>query len=335
MIPDLFLPREALAVGGVPRVPALEKLLARALSAPLPLISLEAWLCATFGTEGGAVAPITLQADGASPGDAYWLRADPVHLVLRGNELIMHPIASLAVEESTQLCDSLNLHFAGDGLHFVTPRPQRWYLRLEHAPRLTTHTLAQAAGKDVREYLPQGPDALHWHRLLNEIQMLLFAHPVNQAREARGELAINSVWLWGGGRLPERLLRPFGYVRTDSPLAVAFAQAAGIAVAPLSLDGGRWASGAMQDELVVWHGLTHALQEGGVGGWHDSLQELEHNCVNPLLRALQRGRIDGIALDALQEQGSVRFTLTRGRAWQLWRGGKSLKDYAGDRGQRQ
>jgi len=43
---------------------------------------------------------------------------------------------------------------------------------------------------------PKGVEALHWHQLFNEIQMLLFSHPVNEAREVRGELPVNSVWLW-------------------------------------------------------------------------------------------------------------------------------------------
>jgi len=31
---------------------------------------------------------------------------------------------------------------------------------------------------------------------LNELQMQLHDHPLNQAREARGELPVNSLWLW-------------------------------------------------------------------------------------------------------------------------------------------
>jgi hypothetical protein len=41
--------------------------------------------------------------------------------------------------------------------------------------------------------------AKKWRRLQNELQMILHDHPVNEARLERGELSINSVWLYGCG----------------------------------------------------------------------------------------------------------------------------------------
>ncbi len=330
VVPDLFLPREAFDGEGAPRAPALEILLARAEAAPLACVSpetwvsLETWLCAAFGAGSGAVAPVTLRADGGDPGAAYWLRADPVHLILRGSELVVHPVASLRADEAAQFCDSLNRHFDGD-LRFVAQQPQRWYLRLADAPGITTHPLAQVAGKDMCGYLPQGPNALHWHRLLNEMQMLLYQHPANAEREVRGEWVVNSVWLWGGGRATENLLRPFADVRTDSALVAAFAQAAGIGLSPLPGGDERWIGGA-GTSLVAWDGLRQAQHHGDFGAWRDSLQKLERHCIHPLLAALRRGRIASLTLDALQEHGSLRFTLTRGRAWQFWRGSRRLHD---------
>ena len=37
-------------------------------------------------------------------------------------------------------------------------------------------------------------------RLQSELQLLLYPHPINTQREARGELTINSFWLSGCGR---------------------------------------------------------------------------------------------------------------------------------------
>src|SRR6185295_12749511 len=37
-------------------------------------------------------------------------------------------------------------------------------------------------------------------RLQNEVQMLLYTHPLNDRREARGALPLNSFWLSGCGR---------------------------------------------------------------------------------------------------------------------------------------
>ena len=52
--------------------------------------------------------------------------------------------------------------------------------------------------------------------LLNEAQMVLHAHPVNEAREARGEPAVNSLWLWGAGRAARRARR-WQSVAADDP----------------------------------------------------------------------------------------------------------------------
>jgi hypothetical protein len=41
-----------------------------------------------------------------------------------------------------------------------------------------------------------------WRHAINEAQMVLHAHPVNQARQAAGQPVVNSLWPWGGGRLP-------------------------------------------------------------------------------------------------------------------------------------
>ncbi len=332
VVSGLFLPREAAAEGQAGlHLPALETLLARGEAAALPVATLETWLCAAFGAE--AVAPVTLLAEGVQPGAAYWLRADPVHLMLRGSEVILHPVSSLTAEEGRQLCESLNRHFADDGLHFIAPHPDRWYLRLERAPNLSTFPLLQVAGMDVRTFLPHGADALRWHGLLNEIQMLLTAHPVNAAREARGDWVANSIWPWGGGLAPEKLTQPCARVYTDSALAAAFATAAGMAPLPLPAGGAGWRAADAGIMLLVWDSLRHALQHGDLDDWRNSLQRLEDYCMQPLLRDLRLGRIRKVTLDVLQEPGSQgrgarRYVLTRGGAWRIWRFPRRLASYA-------
>ena len=56
----------------------------------------------------------------------------------------------------------------------------------------------EALGCELKNMLPN-PKV--WQRYLNEAQMLLANLPVNRARTARGEAAVNSVWFWG----PERV----------------------------------------------------------------------------------------------------------------------------------
>ncbi len=325
VVPDLFLPQEiaAAACAGL-RLPALEKLLARAQSALLPTDNLETWLCEAFGVAGQAIAPVTLLADGMQPGTAYWLRADPVHVQMQRDQMVLQADVTINADEAAQLCASLNAHFAVDGLRFFAPHPQRWYLRLDTVPDMVTRPVAQVAGKNVRAFMPQGPDALRWLGVFNEIQMLFFEHAVNQAREARGGLAINSVWLWGGGSAAEQVARPYSRVCSDSPLAAAFAQAADI---PFAADKFTLA-GNDEDVLFVWEGLRASLRQGDLYAWRESVQRLEQSCAAPLLAALRAGRITQLTLDVLGAGEARRFVLTRGAAWKLWRLPKSLMRYA-------
>jgi hypothetical protein len=329
VIPDLFLPQQVAieACAGLV-LPALETLLARAQSAPLSAESLEEWLCGAFGVANQAIAPITLQADGLEPGEAYWLRADPVHLRLQRDQLILQADVPLTAEEAAQLCSSLNAHFFADGLCFVAPHQQRWYLQLDATPDMSTRPLTQVAGRNVHAHLPQGADALRWHGVFNEIQMLLFEHAVNQAREARGELPINSVWLWGGGQAIGELARPYTKVYGDSDLASAFAQAAGIPHNSLQDDAAQCVAGDDGDVLIVWERLRRALQHGDLHAWREGLQRFEQCCAKPLLDALRAGRIARLTLNSPQAGAARRFVLTRGSVWKLWQHPKPLAGYA-------
>ena len=330
VISDLFLPQHVAseACSGL-ALPALQALLARAHTSHLSLLSLEAWLCDIFCVKPQSIAPITLLADGLEPGTSYWLRADPVHLRLQRDQLILQTDVSLTVDESAQLCASLNTHFAADGWRFVAPHPQRWYLKLDAAPDMSTHHLSQVVGKDVHGYLPQGGDSLRWHGMLNEIQMLLFGHELNQAREARGELPINSVWLWGGGQGAGELTKAYTRVLSDSVLANAFAQVADIQYDSFSNDISQDIEDKTEGEvLVVWEGLRHALQQGDLKAWREGVLRFEDCCAKSLLDALRAGRIDRLVLDVLQAGASRRFVITRVAAWKLWKRSKPLAGYA-------
>lgn len=337
VILDLFLPQE-IAVGACAdlSVPTLEKMLARAKPASVPSEisstgTLEEWLCRTFGIArqmDEPIAPITLMADGMQPGVGYWLRADPVHLQMQRTQLSLHPDVPLNADEATQLCASLNTHFAAEGLRFFAPHPQRWYLQMESVPGIVTRPLAQVAGRNVQSYLPTGQHALRWHKVFNEIQMLFFEHAVNQAREARGDLPINSIWLWGGGQAVEQLVRPYTKVYGDSFLAGAFAQAAGIPYQVSPDDLTSCVDDNEGDVLIVWEGLRRPLQQGDLHAWRDSVERLEQNYIAPLWEALSNGRIKQLRLNVLNAGVAQRFVLTRSAVWKPWRLSKSLTQYA-------
>jgi hypothetical protein len=65
-------------------------------------------------------------------------------------------------------------------------------------------------GQNVKPWMPDSPAARPLQRLQSEMQMLLYNHPVNDAREARRQHTVNAMWLHGAGTLPvgDRPLTP-------------------------------------------------------------------------------------------------------------------------------
>src|SRR3569832_1817754 len=207
LIPHLFPSARMLAAATQEqRLPALPTLLARGTRQSSPTEEMEAVLCEALDIarqQDWQVAPISHEADDSVAGAAYWLRADPVHLRVMRDRIVLADSDTLELTqpEADALTAAIGQHF-GAGLSPIACHPKRWYLRLDAAPRLTTHARSVAVGCDIDPLLPHNDDAMQFRTWLNEVQMLLHDHPVNLAREARGALPINALWLWGGGPLP-------------------------------------------------------------------------------------------------------------------------------------
>jgi hypothetical protein len=322
LIPDLFPSQDiaAEACAGL-RLPALEKLLARGQESAEAAILPEDWLCAAFGVH--AVAPVRAAADGLDVSNGYWLCADPVNLQLHRSQMMLMPEVGATPEEATALCAELNAHFLAADMQFFAPHPQRWYLRLATAPQLATAPLCQVAWQDARLHQPQGADVLHWQRVMTELQMVLYGHPVNRARETRHEVLISSVWLWGGG-VAEPLHSAFELYGGDSALLAAFAKQTGAAWADSLLD---MPGSGQRNGLWVYEAAAEARRRGDWGQWRSALLRIEADSA-ALLRALQSGRLRGLSLLAAQPDRMRRFELTRLAAWRGWRPARSLSGYA-------
>ena len=325
IIPDLFPPQDIVAeVCAGLHLPALEKLFARGNVTTSPTETLEARLCAAFGVQ--AVAPVRAAADGVEVRGHYWLCADPVNLRLTTAQVLLLPDVMPSSDEADALSASLNEHFAGMGLHFSALHPQRWYVQVEAEPepQMTTTPLRQVAWGDAKLHTPQGADALRWQRIATEAQMLLYAHPLNQVRAARGELPINSLWFWGGGRAMP-LAPAIDAVGGDCALVGAFAGAAAMQLVE-SLQA--MLDGQYENALWVCTAPGEALQRGDLYAWREAVQQVELRYAQPLLKALRAGRLQRLTLEVLREDATHRFELTPGVAWKLWRGARPLARYA-------
>jgi hypothetical protein len=319
LIPGLIWPEAMASLPQPSPLPSLELLLARSRRRKPEAADAREWLFdahdvtrpETAAQTGDLpAAPFALLGDGGAPGAACWISADPVHLRLQRDTLLLADASLLAITraEADALVASLNSHFKRDGFVLDAPQPDRWYARLATTPALVTTPLSRAAGQSVDPQLPRGADAAAWHARMNEAQMLLHEHPVNEAREARGQMPVNSLWFWGAGTLPardEESARPFSRVWATDPVARGLALWGGAltpempASAPVLLE----AAPAEGVGLVVLEGLEAARAYGDFAAWEARLRELESAWLEPLVAALREQRIGMLSVHGLGGHG--------------------------------
>jgi hypothetical protein len=104
-------------------------------------------------------------------------------------------------QECEALLQDMRPFFQSEGIELQAIAADRW-LACGPALDLPCAALDRVVGRDVDPWLPAGVHGRLLRRLQNEMQMLLYTHPVNEARSARGEPAINSLWFSSTGRLP-------------------------------------------------------------------------------------------------------------------------------------
>ena len=92
------------------------------------------------------------------------------------------------------------------------------YLRPESPMATASVSAANIHLDKPDQWLPQGPDAADYRRLVSEIEMALHDHPVNKQRVQEGLQPVNSLWLWGGGELPDAGNTDLPMLFADDPL---------------------------------------------------------------------------------------------------------------------
>lgn len=319
LIPHLFPTTRLLEAAAQDlRLPALQTLLARGTRQSCPAEGVEAAVCEALGIarqQDWPLAPITLAADGGVAGAAYWLRADPVHLQVMRDRIVLADSSAFELTqfEADALAAAIGQHFGAE-LSPMPLHPRRWYLRFDRAPLLTTTPPSVAAGRNIDPLLPQGEDAMQFRARLNELQMLLHDHPVNQAREARGELSVNALWLWGGGCQPACSTTGVNLYARDADVQ-ALSVFCNVHVLPLP--------GQLDTQLLETEGvmlldhLSRAGLHGDVYGWREALRELERDWFVPLLGALRRIGPHGLRL--IDPVNGKALQLHASDAWKFWR----------------
>lgn len=320
VLPDLRFERQA---GFNPaaelQLPALATLLGKAQRQSQAGTTTEQWLRDRFQAHGTSAALLSQAVDMPDAPAGYWLRADPVHLRADRDRAILFDASLLQIQatEAAALVAALNQLYAEDGYEFVAATPERWYVRLPKAPVLQTSSLATVGGQDIHAHLPKGPEAMRWHKLLNEWQMLLYTQPTNDAREQAGLPAINSLWLWGEGQQPGTLQSPWLHLFANDVMAQGLACQSGASNAPLPA---RFDPGLIQGAtLVLLDSLTPPIRRGDLHGWRDTLEALERDWFKPLLDSWQSGKVSQLSLLLPGRQVTLQADLSANERWKFWR----------------
>ncbi len=143
-------------------------------------------------------------SSGQASGDAAWAWISPCHWHVAQDHVLMHPLESLQLDvpASQELLLAVAPYFLEDGIELSLLTPTRWLARGEIFRGLACASLDRVSGRRVDDWLPRAAAARPLRRLQQEMQMLLYTHPVNEAREQAGLRPVNSFWVSGAGALP-------------------------------------------------------------------------------------------------------------------------------------
>lgn len=272
--------------------------------------------------EARGAAPFMVQGAGIDVVGARWLCADPVHLRIEQDRLVLLDAEFLnpEIDESLALIETLNTHFADDGMRFYALSAHSWCMRLSSPSPISTTALNTVLGRDVHQFLPGGNEAMRWHRRFNELQMLLHTHPVNEAREQRGALPINSIWWWGEGSTVTAQQRFSGLVGNGA-LLHGLATTTHTPIDPLPDSAARWLKSRPSDgeHLIALESLRRPWAYRLESEWQTDLAALEKNWFAQLAAALVAGEIGELKISALTAAQHTVYRVTRRMLWRFWR----------------
>lgn len=220
-----------------------------------------------------------LRQSGRDPGADAWAWVTPCHWRVGTDHIFMlHPQElRLDADESQALLAAMRPYFEQDGLALSYDAPTRWLARGPLFGRLPCASLDRVMNRVIDPWMPSGDAGKPLRRLQQEMQMLLYTHPVNEERSRGGQLPVNSFWVSGNGALP-----------------------AGAATAPPA-------------GLRLTNALRDAALRGDWPAWGAAWQQLDARDCARLEEALERG--EPVALTLCGDHRARTWRSAPGGAW--------------------
>ena len=128
----------------------------------------------------------------------------PCHWQIGMDQVMMHPAEQLGLTaaQAQSIIDSLQPLLSEDGLQVQQHTPLLWHAQGDMLQGVHSASLERMAGSHVKPWLTPESLPAPLRRLQSEAQMLLYHHPVNDERAARGMPPVNALWFHGTG-LPQ------------------------------------------------------------------------------------------------------------------------------------
>ena len=138
-----------------------------------------------------------------------WSFVTLCHSVVGMGSMTMEDPAQLPVSEteSRQLCTDMTPYFSEDGLTLHYLEPKLWLCSGEPLRDVRTASFDRVIGQDLSDWQPAGSESAKLRRLQNEMQMLLYTHTANSARNSVNTSVINSVYFHGNGELSSSIVK--------------------------------------------------------------------------------------------------------------------------------
>ena len=240
-----------------------------------------------------SIAGTALAAVGGAPGE-WGCIATPVHCVAGMSAVVMPPDGrlTLGAVDAAVLAADFNRVFSGAGARLVVGRAAVLICVFDRALRVATHDPDAVAGADVFSFQPAGRDAPQVRRLMSEMEMWLFDHELNRAREAAALPPITGLWLWGEGAVAPAPPVMQGWTAGRDPLFAAFGDQA-------------------QFPAAAGAGVVVCDDTPGSNSWPD----VERRWLAPAAAALRARMIQRLDLCG----GRLRCSVAAGPSWRFWR----------------
>jgi hypothetical protein len=321
------------------QAPALAALLSRTsnrqyrpLDAEARVLPHELWIARALGLAHGlvpGVAASAMRGFGLDPDDGMWFVVNPTHIQIARTHLQMGDTRALDLheQEARALFDSARPCFEDAGYRLAWGTHDTWFMRADDWTDIATASPDAAVNMNLTDWMPSGAQARAFRKLQNDVQVTWFTDPANAAREARGQLPINSFWPWGNASVAtehaQQLVARAAGKAVARPRVAAFEAPGWLAALAERRMHSLAELGDLLDADGDWLLACGNVAAPGIAadwsGWLQQMQRLETDLFAPLLAALAQGRVKSVRLVLSHRDGHLETTTTPMAQRKFWR----------------